>query len=149
MYFFVQRFLTLNPFVIFIVILLISTWLISLILLTYCLVPFINPKDSVDFNNIAKHPEGFYFGGYHEFNLGFWRSLIPYTLPRTKISLDNDIKILRDMDLESFKNELHFERLKLIFIRNLKLRRLQQCTIFMFLDFIIIAILFILFLAKI
>lgn len=115
----------------------ISTWLVALILLIYCLVPFINPKNNINFNNITKHPKGFYFGGYYPLNLGFWHSLLPTSVVQDKYNLEEDINILKELTLDDYTIELHFERVKLIYIRNIKIKRLQQSNIALFLAIVL------------
>lgn len=122
------------------IILVILAWLVSLVSLIYGLIPFTNPKDSIDFNDISKHPKGFFYGGYHVLELGFWRSLVPSANTKNKYNFIEDVKFIQDINVDEYIVELHFERIKLISIRNIKIRRLQQSNIAMLIGFFLIIV---------
>lgn len=129
-----------NIFVNILVILTIIFWFLSSVLLIYSLVPLSNPKDSINFDGICSHPKGFYFGGYHKLKLGFWHSLIPYSTPKEKYNILEDVRFIKSMDLDKYYLELHFERIKLIHIRNVKVSRLQNSNICMLISFFLLVL---------
>jgi len=110
-------------------------WGYALIVLFSSIAPQNNPQDSIDFNGIANQPKGFLFGGYYLQKLGFFQLFQPSAIPKEKIKISNEIEFIKKLDENSYLEELHIERGKLITIRNLKTQRLIVCirTIFLWL----------------
>lgn len=97
-------------------------WTIGLLLLVFSVFPLNNPKDSIDFDGYQNHPKGFFFGGYLFSKLGFWSAHIP----KTSTKFVQEKNYVDSLTSENIKDELLFERMKLISIRDLKIKRLQK-----------------------
>ena len=101
-------------------------WAASLLILVFSVFPLNNPKDSIDFNGYQNHPKGFFFGGYLFPKLEFLSALNIYHIPKTSTKFIDEKNYLDYLTDEKVKEELLFERLKLICIRDLKIKRLQR-----------------------
>ena len=100
-------------------------WTASLLLAVFSVFPLNNPKDSIDFDGYQNHPKGFFFGGYLFPKLGLGSALNILHIPKTSIKFVQEKTCLDSFTNEDIKVELLFERMKLICIRDLKIRRLQ------------------------
>lgn len=101
-------------------------WTIGLLLLVFSVFPLNNPKDSIDFDGYQSHPKGFFFGGYLFPKLGFWSALNIFHTPKTPTKFVQEKSYVDSLNDEGIKDELLFERMKLISIRDLKIKRLQK-----------------------
>ena len=101
-------------------------WTIGLLLLVFSVFPLNNPKDSIDFDGYQNHPKGFFFGGYLFSKLGFWSALNILHIPKTSTKFVQEKNYVDSLTSEHIKDELLFERMKLISIRDLKIKRLQK-----------------------
>lgn len=110
-----------------VIILFFLIWGFALFILFMAVSPQNNPADSVDFNGISKQPKGFLFGGYLFQTISPMKYLNSSAMPDKKNSLVDEITYFKNLTEDEYIEELMFERLKLITIRNLKLQRISIC----------------------
>lgn len=103
-----------------------ALWIISLLLLVFSVFPLNNPKDSIDFNGFQNHPTGVFFGGYLFPKLGLGAALNIHHVPKASKTFVQEKQIIDSLTDDQVKEELIFERMKLISIRDLKIKRLQK-----------------------
>lgn len=103
-----------------------TLWIISLLLLVFSVFPLNNPKDSIDFNGFQNHPTGIFFGGYLFPKLGFWSALNISHIPKANKNFVQEKAYVDSLVEETIQDELLLERMKLISIRDLKIKRLQK-----------------------
>jgi hypothetical protein len=110
----------------FFILALFTIWLFVLWLLFTALSPKNNPTKSIDFTG-SKEPKGFFFGGYLESPISFWNGCKSSYSRNLKNNFDSEIQYLKTVTDNIYIEELMFERLKLVTIRNLKLQRISIC----------------------
>jgi len=118
-------------------------WGFALFILFMAVSPQNNPADSVDFNGISKQPKGFLFGGYLFQTISPMKYLNSSAMPDKKNSLVDEITYFKNLTEDEYIEELMFERLKLITIRNLKLQRISICIKAIFLLIVMTAVIWI------
>lgn len=101
-------------------------WFFALILVVISVFPLNNPKLSVNFDGHAVHPKGFYFGGYLFSKLETLSAFNPNHVPMSNIKFNDEKQFVNSLDEDKIVEELLFERMKLICIRDLKLKRIQK-----------------------
>lgn len=126
-----------------VIILFFLIWGFALFILFMAVSPQNNPADSVDFNGISKQPKGFFFGGYLFQKISPMKYLNSSAMPDKKNNLVDEINYLKTLTEDEYIEELMFERLKLITIRNLKLQRISICIKAIFLLIVMTAVIWI------
>lgn len=126
-----------------VIILFFLIWGFALFILFMAVSPQNNPADSVDFNGISKQPKGFFFGGYLFQTISPMKYLNSSAMPDKKNSLVDEITYFKNLTEDEYIEELMFERLKLITIRNLKLQRISICIKAIFLLIVMTAVIWI------
>lgn len=126
-----------------VIILFFIIWGFALFILFMAVSPQNNPADSVDFNGISKQPKGFLFGGYLFQIISPMKYLNSSAMPDKKNSLVDEITYFKNLTEDEYIEELMFERLKLITIRNLKLQRISICIKSIFLLIVMTAVIWI------
>lgn len=121
-----KELLTNHQFWIFLIVASFILWLLALMLVVISVFPLNNPKLSVNFDGQTKHPQGFYFGGYLFPTLGHLAALNPNHVPIAISKFTDEKRIINSLDNDKIAEELLFERMKLICIRDLKIKRLQK-----------------------
>lgn len=101
-------------------------WFLALILVVISVFPLNNPNLSVNFDGQTTHPKGFYFGGYLFGALAKPSAFNPNHVPISNVKFVDEKAFIALLDDEKISEELLFERMKLICIRDLKIKRLQK-----------------------
>lgn len=126
-----------------VIILFFIIWGFALFILFMAVSPQNNPADSVDFNGISKQPKGFLFGGYLFQKISPMKYLNSSAMPDKKNNLVDEITYFKNLTEDEYIEELMFERLKLITIRNLKLQRISICIKSIFILIVMTAVIWI------
>lgn len=118
-----------HQFWIFLILFNFILWGGALLLVLVSLFPLNNPQLSVNFNGQTNHPKGFFFGGYLFSKLSNLSALNPNHIPISNIKFIDEKQLANSMENDIAVEELLFERMKLICIRDLKIKRIQKSVI--------------------
>ncbi|MGU3313037.1 hypothetical protein [Acinetobacter sp. M5A5_2a] len=124
-----SKLVELHDFWIFLIILDFLLWVVSLLILVFSVFPLSNPKDSIDFDGYQDHPKGVIFGGYLFPKLEFLSAFNVFHIPKANTKFVDEKKYIDSLDSIKIEDELLFERMKLISIRDIKIKRMQKALL--------------------